>query len=281
MHELWLTLTHYLQYPFVWRALAVGVLIALCSAVLGVALVLRRFSFIGDGLSHVAFGAMAIAAVVGLVDNMLIVLPVTVLSAVLLLQGGERSHVRGDAAIATVSVGALALGYLMLHLFSPSANVSADVCGTLFGSVAILTLSRMDVILCLLLSFLVLMAFVLLYHKLFCVTFDESFAAASGIRVRLCNLALAVMCAGIIVLAMKLVGSLLVSALIVLPALCAMRLRHTFRGVLIASAVISVCGAVVGMLTAILFSTPVGATVVAVDLLLFGILSLVGVCRRS
>ena len=269
-------LIHYFSYPFVRYALVVGVLIALCSAVLGVTLVLRRFSFIGDGLSHVAFGAMAIAAVVGLSNNMLVVLPVTVFSAILLLCAGRRTRMKGDASIAVISVGALAVGYLLMSLFSPSANVSGDVCGTLFGSVAILTLSSFEVWLCVALSVLVLGVFALTYHKIFSVTFDESFAASSGVRVGAYNLLIAVITAVIIVLAMNLVGSLLVSALVVLPAVSAMRVFRNFRSVLIGAAVISVSCAVIGILISVLFSTPVGSTVVVVELIAFLVFLLLG-----
>jgi len=262
-------LTLYFSYPFVQYALIVGVLIALCSSVLGVTLVLRRFSFIGDGLSHVAFGAMAIAAVVGLTNNMLIVLPITVLSAILLLRAGQNARLKGDAAVAVISVGALAVGYLLMNLFSPSANVSGDVCGTLFGSVAILTLSATDVWLCIGLSVVVLLIFLLCYRKLFAITFDESFAAAAGIRVGLYNLLIAVITAIIIVLAMNLVGSLLISALVVLPAVSAMRVCRSFRGVLTLSAILSVSCAALGILISVLFSTPVGATIVVAELIVF------------
>lgn len=269
-------LAQYFSYPFVRYALVVGVLIALCSSVLGVTLVLRRFSFIGDGLSHVAFGAMAVAAVVGLSNRMLIVLPITVLAAVLLLCVGRNSRLKGDASIAVISVGALAVGYLLMSLFSPSANVSGDVCGTLFGSVAILTLSSFDVWLCVILSVLVLGVFALTYHKIFAVTFDESFAASSGVRVGAYNLLVAVITAVIIVLAMNLVGSLLVSALVVMPAVSAMRVFRNFRSVLIGSAVISVSCAVLGILISVLFSTPVGSSVVAVELAVFLVFWLLG-----
>ena len=167
---------------FILRALAVGVLIALSAALLGVVLVLKRFSFIGDGLSHVAFGAMAIASVVGLSNNLLLVLPITVISAILLLRTGQNTKIKGDAAIAMISVGALAVGYLVMSAFSASSNFAGDVCGTLFGSVAILTLSDIDVYLCLALSALVIGFFLLFKNKIFAVTFDESFAKTAGLK---------------------------------------------------------------------------------------------------
>ena len=270
------TLRTYLQLPFVQYALIVGVLIALCSSLLGVTLVLKRFSFIGDGLSHVAFGAMAIAGVLHLTDNLLFVMPVTVLCAVLLLKTGQHTRIKGDAAIAMISVGALALGYLLMHLFSSSANVSGDVCSTLFGSASILTLSLSEVWLCAVLSVLVVVIFILFYHKLFAVTFDEDFARAAGIRVDAYNLLIAVIIAVIIVLAMNLVGSLLISALIIFPAMSAMRLFRSFRSVTVCSAILSVSCALLGILISIVAETPVGSTIVAVDILAFLLFSLIG-----
>ena len=265
----------YLSFSFVQYALIVGVLIALCSSLLGVTLVLKRFSFIGDGLSHVAFGAMAIAGVLHLTNDMLFVLPVTVLAAVLLLRSGRHTRIKGDAAIAMISVGALAVGYLLLSLFSSSANLSGDVCTTLFGSMSILTLTRAEVWLCTGLSVAVVLIFVLFYNKVFAVTFDEDFARASGTRAEACNLLIAVVIAVIIVLAMNLVGSLLISALIIFPAMSAMRLFRSFRGVTLCSAVLSVTCALLGILVSILWDTPVGSTIVAVDIGAFLIFCLI------
>lgn len=270
------TLLHYLEYPFVRYALIVGVLIALCSSLLGVTLVLKRFSFIGDGLSHVAFGAMTVATVLGMDNEMLLVLPVTILTAVLLLGVGQRAAVKGDAAIAMVSVGALAFGYLLMNVFSTSANLSGDVCSTLFGSTSILTLTKREVILSIVLSVSVVTAFVFFYHKIFAVTFDESFAQATGVNARVYNLIIAVIVAVIIVLAMNLVGSLLISALVIFPALSAMRVHKSFLAVTICSAVLSVVCALIGMLISILGGTPVGSTIVAVDAVLFGAFTLIG-----
>ena len=269
----------YLQFAYVRYALIVGVLIALCSSLLGVTLVLKRFSFIGDGLSHVAFGAMAIAGVLHLTNDMLFVLPVTVLAAVLLLRTGRHTRIKGDAAIAMISVGALAVGYLLLSLFSSSANLSGDVCTTLFGSMSILTLTRAEVWLCTGLSVAVVLIFVLFDNKIFAVTFDEDFARASGTRAEACNLLIAVVIAVIIVLAMNLVGSLLISALIIFPAMSAMRLFRSFRGVTVCSAVLSVTCALLGILVSILWSTPVGSTIVAVDIGMFFIFCFAGLIR--
>ena len=270
----------YLQYPFVQYALIVGTLIALCSSLLGVTLVLKRFSFIGDGLSHVAFGAMAVAGVLRLSDNMALVLPVTILCAVLLLRVGQNAKIQGDASIAMISVGALAVGYMLMNLFPVSSNISGDVCSTLFGSTSILTLSVRDVWLCSVLSVISVGAFAFFYHKIFAVTFDESFARAVGTNAELYNLLIAVMIAVIIALAMNLVGSLLISALVVFPALSAMRVFRSFRAVTICSAVLSVCCTLAGMLIAIAAATPVGATIVAADMTAFAAFSAVGALRN-
>lgn len=270
------TLALYFEYPFVRYAIIVGVLISLCSSLLGVTLVLKRFSFIGDGLSHVAFGAMAIAAIAGVSNDMLLVLPITVISAVLLLRTGQNAKIRGDAAIAMISVGALAIGYLLMNIFSTSSNLSGDVCSTLFGSTSILTLKKTEVSLCIALSVLVAAAFVLFYNKIFCVTFDEAFAKATGTNADLYNLLIAIIIAVIIVLAMNLVGSLLISALVIFPALSAMRVFKSFRSVTICSAILSVCCSSLGILIAILAGTPVGSTIVAVDIAAFIVFSLIG-----
>lgn len=262
-------LEYYFSYPFVRYALIVVLLISLCSSLLGVTLVLKRFSFIGDGLSHVAFGAMAVAAVAGITNRMIIILPVTVLSAVFILKTGQNTKIRGDASIAMISVGSLAAGYMLMNRFPASSNISADVCGSLFGSDSIITLEKSDVILCLIMAVIVLAVYVLFYNKIFSVTFDENFSKATGINSDGYNLMIAVITAVIIVLAMNLVGSLLISALIIFPALSAMRLFRSFRSVIICSAVISVICAGTGTILSILFSTPVGATIVTADIAVF------------
>lgn len=274
------TIGTYMQFPFVRYALAVGTLIALCASLLGVTLVLKRFSFIGDGLSHVAFGAMAVAGVLRIASGLLFVLPVTVLCAVLLLRTGDNARVKGDAAVAMISVGALAVGYLLLNLFSTSTNLSGDVCSTLFGSTSILTLSKVEVWLCAALSVVVTALFVLFYNRIFAVTFDEPFARAVGTRVEVCNLLIAVVVAVIIVLAMNLVGSLLISALIIFPALSAMRLFKSFRGVTVCAAVLSVLCALAGMLVAIVCGTPVGSTIVAADIVAYLVFCMIDRFRR-
>ena len=266
----------YWAYPFVRYALIVGVLIALCSSLLGVTLVLKRFSFIGDGLSHVAFGAMAIAAVLQITNEMPLVMVITIISAVLLLRTGQNTKIKGDAAIAMISVGALAIGYLLMNIFSTSSNLSGDVCSTLFGSTSILTLSPVEVWLCVGMSVLVVAVFILFYNKIFAVTFDESFARATGTKAGLYNLLIAIVVAVIIVLAMNLVGSLLISALVIFPALSAMRMFKSFRSVTICAAALSVFCALIGILVSILAGTPVGSTIVAVQIIAFGLSWLAG-----
>ena len=281
MTDIFEKLALYFQYDFVVYAVIVGVLIALCSSLLGVTLVLKRFSFIGDGLSHVAFGAMAIAAVLKLTDNMPLVLGITVLCAVLLLRVGQNAKIKGDAAIAMISVGALAIGYLLLSVFSTSSNFAGDVCSTLFGSTSILTLNENDVWICAVMSVVVIAVFVLFYNKIFSVTFDEDFAKAAGIKTGLYNLLIAVITAVIIVLAMNLVGSLLISALVIFPALSAMRVFKSFKSVTVCAAVTSVCCALIGILISIVAGTPVGSTIVAADIIVFAGYCAVGAFARS
>lgn len=273
-------IAEYLSYSFVRYAFIAGVLTALCSSLLGVTLVLKRYSFIGDGLSHVAFGAMAIAAVLSVKTELIVVLPVTVLCAVLLLKTGTNARIKGDAALAMLSVGSMACGYLLLNMFSASANVSGDVCSTLFGSTSILTLTQTDVWVCVIMSALVILTYVLFYNKIFAVTFDENFARATGVNAAAYNLLIAVITAVIIVLAMNLVGALLTSALMIFPALSAMRVFHTFRQVVLCSAVVAVVSSAVGILISIVLSSPVGATIVVVDLIVFGGFSVAGRIMR-
>ena len=266
----------YLDYPFVRYAIIVAVLIALCASLLGVTLVLKRFSFIGDGLSHVAFGAIAIASVLNLSNQMLLVLPITVISAILLLRTGQNTRIKGDAAIAMISVAALAFGYMIMNVFSTSSNLTGDVCSTLFGSQSLLTLTQKEVWLCVLLSVVVLVIFILFYNKIFAVTFDESFAKASGTRADFYNLLIAIVIAVIIVLAMNLVGSLLISALVIFPALSAMRLFRSFFRVTVCSAILSVLCSFSGIIISILAGTPVGASIVSVDVVAFAICYVIG-----
>ena len=261
------------------RAFIVGILVALCSSLLGVTLVLKRFSFIGDGLSHVAFGAMSVAAVLNLTNNMYLVLPVTVVAAILLLRTGKNTKIQGDAAVAMISVASLALGYLIMNIFKPSNNLSGDVCTTLFGSYSILTLTPGEVWLCVGLSLAVIAAFFIFYNKIFAVTFDEAFAQAVGTHASVYNLVIAIIIAVIIVLAMNLVGSLLISALVIFPALSAMRVFKSFKSVTICSVIISVTCALAGLLISVPAGTPVGSTIVAADLLAFISFYIVGKVR--
>ncbi len=271
------TLRDYFSYDFVRNAMIAAVLISLCAGLLGVVLVLKRYSMIGDGLSHVAFGAMAIAAVIGWTP-MAVALPVTIGAAVLLLLANDRGLIKGDAAIAMLSAGALSVGYLLLNLF-PSASTGKFSEETLFGSTSLLTLSSADVWTCLVLTLLVVVFFVFFYHRIFAVTFDERFARAGGVHVSVYRTMIAAVSGIVIVLAMKLVGALLISALIIFPALSAMRLFRNFRSVTICSAVLSVAGSLTGFLLSVLLSTPIGASVVAVHIVLFGIFSLVSAIR--
>jgi zinc transport system permease protein len=263
------TLIQYFNYSFVQYAFITGILISLCSSLLGVTLVLKRFSFIGDGLSHVAFGTMCIAGVLNLSESMYLVMPVTVISAVLLLKSNKNTKIQGDAAVALISVSSLALGYLVMNIFNTSTNLAGDVCSTLFGSTSILTLKKSEVILSVVLSLMVIAAFIIFYNKIFAVTFDESFAQAVGTHASIYNLVISVIIAVIIVLAMNLVGSLLISALVIFPALSAMRVFKSFKGVTVCSAIISIFCSVTGLLISILAGTPVGSTIVAADLVVF------------
>lgn len=271
----------YLKLPFVWYAFIVGVLVALCSALLGVTLVLKRVSFIGDGLSHVAFGALAIASVLKITSEMPVVLIFTIITAVLLLKTGQMRRIKGDAALAMISVGALAIGYLLLNIFPTSGNLTADVCKTLFGSDSILTLTVTEVWLSIALSILVVGVFIFFYNKIFTVTFDENFSRATGTKAGLYNLIIAVVIAVVIVLSMKLVGSLLISALVIFPALSAMRVFKNFKAVTVCAAVLSVICTFLGILISILFNLPIGSTIVAVDIVAFGGFSLAGLIRRG
>lgn len=306
-------LQFYFGFSYVRYAFIVGILIALCSSLLGVTLVLKRFSFIGDGLSHVAFGAMSFAATlpvmikkyalaisgedklsprmqsivswIAKLNDMYIILPVTLICAILLLRTGQNTRIKGDAAVAMLSVGALAIGYLLMNRYPSRANISGDVCSTLFGSTSIITLKQEDVRLCIVMSAIVIVTYIMFYNKIFAVTFDENFTNATGIKADAYNLLIAVITALIIVLAMNLVGSLLISALIIFPALSAMRVFKSFRSVIICSAVVSVLCAAFGIISSILFSTPVGSTIVVADLAVFILFSLIsffiGKLRKS
>lgn len=273
------TVSYYLSYDFVKYALIAGVLVSLCSALSGVNLVLKRYSMIGDGLSHVAFGATAVAAVLD-TTPIYFALPVTVIAAIILLRMGKNTKIKGDAATAMISVGALALGYLLMNVFSTNANISGDVCTTLFGSTSILTLSKTDVYICLALAVFVIICYIIFYNRLFSVTFDETFATATGTNASVYNLALAIITAVVIVLAMNIVGALLVSALIIFPALSAMRIFKTFRSVVVSAAIIAVITSVSGIFISMIADTPVGATIVAADAVVYGVFCIAGKTRK-
>ncbi len=270
------TLAYYFTFPFVRYALIVGVLVALCSSLLGVVLVLKRYSHIGDGLAHVAFGAMAVATALKIANQTVLVLPLTMACALALLWSGQNARIKGDAAIAIMSVSSMAIGYLLLNLSPSSSNITGDVCTTLFGSTSILTLTSAKVWLSVGLSLTVAAVFVLFYHRIFAITFDEGFAAATGLNTRFYNLLVALIVATVVVLAMDLVGSLLTSALIIFPALSVMRVLRSFKAVVVASVLLSVFCAALGIILSILAGTPVGATIVAVYIAVFLLFSLAG-----
>jgi len=287
MTEIFNELSLYFSRDFVQYAMIVGVLIAFCSSLLGVTLVLKRLSFIGSGLSHVSFGTTTLVAALAMVmgidkfeNNLFYVLPVIILFSIALLLAGPNSKIKGDSALAMISVGALAVGFLIMNLFSKSPNLAGDVCKILFGSTAILTLNPDMVKLCIACSILVTVVFVLFYNKIFAVTFDEDFATATGIKAKVYNITLAVVIAIVIVLAMNLVGALLVSALVVFPALTAMRVFKSFLSVTICSVIVSVISSSLGILISILEGTPVGSTIVAVQIAFFALFSLIGLIFR-
>ena len=273
-------LAYYLQFDFVKYALIVGGLISLCCAILGVTLVLKRYSMIGDGLSHVAFGAMTIAMVLTIAD-MYLMLPLTILVAILLIRLTDKGKVKNDSAIAMLSVGSLAFGYLIVNLFSTSSNISGDVCSSLFGLTSILTLSNWEVWLCFGLTIFLLAFFVIFHNKIFGITYDENFCKATGVKAAVYNNILAIIIGIVIVLAMKLVGSLLISALIVFPALSAIRLFKSYKKVIIFASIIGVINSILGILVAILWDTPVGATIVVVDIFVYFICWLVDIVIRN
>ncbi len=271
MNEIYNDLVLYFSYPFVRYAFIVGILTALCSSLLGATLVLKRLSYIGDGLSHIAFGAIAISTILDVANQNILVFPITAFCAILLLRIGQSTKINGDAAIAMMSVGSLAIGYLLLNIFPVSTNLAGDVCVTLFGSTSILTLTPTDVWICAGLSLFVITIFLFFYNKIFSITFDETFAKATGVKADAYNLVLAITIAAVIVTAMNLVGSLLISALVVFPALSSMRIFGNFKAVILSSAIISVFCAVVGILVSILFGTPVGSTIVTANILVFAL----------
>lgn len=270
---------NYFNYDFVRYALLAAVFISIAASLLGVTLVLKRFSFIGDGLSHTAFGAMAIATVLKLSNCNLLVMPVTVICAVILLALNNYTKVKGDASLAIISVTSMAFGYFLMNVKSTNANVSGDVCSTLFGSTAIITLNKSDVILCGVVCAIVVLLYLFYYHNIFAVTFDEQFARSCGIKVTLYNFMIAIITAVVIVMAMNFVGSLLITALVVFPALSAMKVCYSFKKVIAVSAIFAVLTSVFGVLISVVFSTPVGATIVLSQAVMYLVFSVVGKLR--
>ena len=262
------------SFPFMQRALIAGVLVSLCAALLGVSLVLKRYSMIGDGLSHVSFGALAIAVALG-VTPLWFSIPVVILAAFLLLRVADNPRWNSDAAIAAMSASSLAIGILVI---SRTTGMTTDVDNYMFGSV--LAMSKTDVVLSVVLCLAVLVLFILFYHKLFAVTFDKSFSRATGLKVERYNTLLAILTALTIVLGMRMMGAMLISSLVIFPALTAMRLFRSFRGVVVCAAATSVACFCLGLTISFAFSTPVGATVVAADLAVFLTSCLIGLLRR-
>lgn len=263
-----------LSYPFLQRALLVGLLVSLCAALLGVSLVLKRYSMIGDGLSHVGFGALAVAMALGFAP-LEFTIPVVVAAAFLLLRLSERSRIKGDAAIAMISTGSLALGVMIMSL---TTGMSTDVCNYMFGS--ILVMSRSDVQLSVALCVIVLLLFIAFYHRLFKVTFDETFARATGTRTELYNMLIALLTAVTIVLGMRMMGAMLISSLVIFPALTAMRLCRSFRLVTVCAAAVAVVCFLIGIVISYLGGTPAGASVVMVNILCFVLFTLIAMVKR-
>lgn len=280
MNELAETLKMYLSFSFVQYAFVAGIMIAIVSSLLGVTLVLKRFSYIGDGLSHTAFGAMAMASVLKISHSTIFVLPVTVLFAILILCAKGNSKVKGDASVAMISTGALAIGYFLMNIFSPPANLSGDVCSTLFGSTLILTLTKSDIIFSVIISAFVILLFIYFYNRIFALTFDVDFSHTCGTNTKIVNIIFASVIAAVIVLAMNLVGTLLISALIIFPSVASMMIFRSFRNVTICSCVFSVTGTVIGLLISIISGTPVGATIVVIDIAIFAVCAVIGKIRK-
>lgn len=280
MNDILAQISMYFEYSFVRNAFIVGVLISLCSSILGVSLVLKRLSFIGDSLAHTVFGIMSLGAIVGLLDNMLVVLVLSIIITVMVTRTSANQLIKGDAILTLMSVSSLGIGYLVMNVSNTSANLAADVCSTLFGSTSILTLTANEVNLCIVLTIVIVAVYIFFYNKLFAITFDEDFAKATGVNIEFYNMIISVILAIIIVLAINLVGSLLISALIVFPAISVMRVFKSFKAVIISSAIFSVICSSIGLIISILEGTPVGSTIVVVDLVGFLLFSLIGKIRR-
>jgi len=259
-----------MSYPFLVRAVVVGMLVSLCAALLGVSLVLKRYSMIGDGLSHVSFGALAIATALNMAP-LKVAIPVVIAAAFLLLRISESSRIKGDAAIALISTGSLAAGVMVVSL---TTGMNVDVFNYMFGS--ILAMNSDDVLLSVILSVVVLVLYVLFYNKIFAVTFDESFAKATGTRTGIYNMLIAFLTAVTIVLGMRLMGAMLISSLIIFPSLSAMRIFKSFRSVVIVSAVLSIVCFLMGIVISYMYGSPAGASVVSVNIVVFLVFTVAG-----
>lgn len=269
------TILEMLSYPFMVRAFVVGILVALCSALLGVSLVLKRYSMIGDGLSHVGFGALAVAAALNAAP-LAVAIPVVTVAAVVLLRLSGNSKMNGDAAIALISTSALAIGVMVISM---TTGMNTDVYNYMFGS--ILAMSGEDVKMSVILSVVVLVLYIFFYNKIFAITFDETFAQATGVKANLYNTMIAILTAITIVLGMRMMGTLLISSLIIFPALTSMRVCKTFRGVIVNSAIVSVVCFCIGITVSYFFATPAGASVVIVNLVMLGIYTLAGFIKTK
>lgn len=268
-------ITEIFSHSFMVRAVIVGLLVSLCASLLGVSLVLKRYSMIGDGLSHVGFGALAIATALN-VAPLLVSIPIVVISAFLLLRISENSKIKGDAGIALISTSALAIGVIVISM---STGMNTDVHNYMFGS--ILAMSDSDVILSIVLSIVVLILFIVFYNRIFAVTFDENFSKATGLRANTYNMIIALLTALTIVLGMRMMGSLLISSLIIFPALTSMRICKNFKSVVISSAIISVICFFIGIVASYSYDTPVGASVVVVNIVVFFIYTIIGLIKGN
>lgn len=273
-------LPQYLSYPFVQAALVVGMLVALCCSLFGTTLVLNHQSFLGDSLSHVAFVAMAVAGVLQIADNFLLTLVLTCACSVFLARRNSMGGTQGDSSLAMLSVGSLAFGYLFMNLFANSANVAGDVCGVLFGSTSILTLSGSDVVASLVLAVAVIGFFLRFHHEVFLITFDEEYALATGLPVERIKTAMAVIMSVVIVVSMNLVGALLITALVVFPVRSAMLVHHSYKNVMAFSSILSVVCVLAGMLVSIVAGTPIGSTIIAVDAAVYLVIAIVCHVRK-
>lgn len=280
INDIWITLQSYFEYSFVQNALIVSVLISLCSAIIGVSLVLKRFSFIGESLSHTTFMLMCVGSVIGLLDNIFVMLVIIIILSCLLSNINNNSKLKGDSILTVLSVSSLAFGYFVMSISNTSSNLAADVCSTLFGSVAILSLTRVEVKICIALAISLIAIYIIFYNKIFGITFDEEYSKATGVKVNLYNSIINITLSIVVVLAVNLVGSMLISAFIIFPALASMRVFKSYKMVTISSIIFSVVCSTVGIILSLFIETPVGSTIVLVDLIGFIIFYIIGLIRR-